>query len=90
MYTYDATNYEAKYDECWAEADGFGEHATDMLEVFSEPPDWELYNLTGPSDETEAIAQYYSLNADLGGESFFLINKEGSEVETPTERWINS
>ena len=90
MNTYDLSNYENKYTECWNEANEFGEHATSMLEVFSEPPNWALYNLTGPSEETEAISLYYSLSADLGGESFFLINKEGNEIETPTEKWINS
>ena len=90
MNTYDLSNYENKYTECFTEADKFGEHATDMLEVFSEPPNWEHYNLTGQSEHTEAIAKYYSLNVDLGSESFFYINKEGSEVETPTKKWINS
>jgi len=36
------------------------------------------------------MAQYFRLDAWLGGPSFFFINKEGEEIKTPTLNWINS
>ena len=88
MNTYDNDNYDAIYDSCWGAADEFGAHAVDMIEVFSGPPSFEAYS--PDSDETKAIQAYYSLNAELGGETFFMVNKEGKEVTTPTLKWINS
>ena len=73
MSSYNDDNYMLKLNECLNEGEEFGEHATDMINIFSEPPDFNDYS--PDSEMTKSIAQYYTLNADLGGETFFMVNK---------------
>ena len=55
-----------------------------MIDIFSSPPDFE------DAEENEAIAQYFRLDAQLGGPTLFSINKDGQEIKTPALDWLNS
>ena len=67
-----------------------------MLNVFGAPPNWEEYypdpDAGVPDGDvyTPLIEGYFSIDAKLGGETFFLVNKEGKEVPTPAREWITS
>ena len=67
-----------------------------MLNVFGTQPNWEEYypdpDAGVPDSQvyTGSIEPYFSIDSKLGGETFFLVNKEGKEVPTPAREWITS
>ena len=65
MNTYNNDNYMEVYDNCYTTAVQFGAAAVNMIDVFSGPPDFELYS--PEADETLAVSQFYNLTAELGG-----------------------
>ncbi len=59
-----------------------------MIKIFSEPPNWDKYS--PESEATQAVTQYYDFSSELGSPDFFVINKKGTAVKTPTMDWINT
>ena len=95
MTGYTGDNYETHYGTCLTDSETHGGAAVAMLAIFADEPTWDDYEPdpalgVDPADQhTDKIRAYFQISAPLGGKTFFLVNKDGVEVPTPTIGWVN-